>query len=35
MREYDLLLLPGLELTYNDLDPDSPRTPSLSAAAPS
>ncbi|MBV8479517.1 MAG: flippase-like domain-containing protein [Actinobacteria bacterium] len=21
MREYDLLLLPGLELTYNDLDP--------------
>ena len=34
-RRYDMLLLPGLELTYNDLDPDRQRTPSPSDCASS
>ncbi len=32
---YDLLLIPGLELTYNDPEPDSPATPSRSDSATS
>src|SRR6478735_4305974 len=34
-RHYDLLVLPGLELTYDDADRSRPRTRSLSACATS